>query len=313
DRRIQIVGVVEKTLNGELDYKKMIIPLYENGVHKAWCLAVPYLRMGDLEIENKIEHNYSAAVENFYQKLLQVLNLEREKEEAVVMMGHLQATGSELLAGDRSERTIIGGLESVLPEAFDKDIAYVALGHLHKGQQVSGRNYVRYAGAPLPMSFAEKNFKQGVNLIELQNGKLQNIERLSFDSPVKLLSIPFKAAPWKEVLQELDQLPIIEKVGDEVGNEGSKYPFLEVKIWEEEPQPFMRSQIEAALRGKAVRLARITLERLCKEKQEMIVDLDNIQNIDPFTMASKVYMERYGVPMPESMANLMKIVIQEEQ
>ncbi|MEG2666459.1 MAG: exonuclease subunit SbcD, partial [Bacteroidales bacterium] len=26
DRRIQIVGVVEKTLNGELNYKKMIIP-----------------------------------------------------------------------------------------------------------------------------------------------------------------------------------------------------------------------------------------------------------------------------------------------
>ena len=44
---------------------------------------------------------------------------------------------------------------------------YVALGHLHRAQRVSGRELVRYAGAPLPMSFAEKHYRQGVMLVTL--------------------------------------------------------------------------------------------------------------------------------------------------
>ena len=71
-------------------------------------------------------------------------------------MGHLQATGSEISEDDQSERTVIGGLECISPEAFAPGISYTALGHLHKGQRVSKRENVRYAGSPLPMSFAEK-------------------------------------------------------------------------------------------------------------------------------------------------------------
>lgn len=67
-------------------------------------------------------------------------------------MGHLQATGSEISEDDRSERTVIGGLECVSPDAFDEAIAYTALGHLHRSQRVSHRENVRYSGTPMPMS-----------------------------------------------------------------------------------------------------------------------------------------------------------------
>lgn len=42
-------------------------------------------------------------------------------------MGHLHATGAELSEDDRSERTIMGGLESISVEAFNEDLAYTAL------------------------------------------------------------------------------------------------------------------------------------------------------------------------------------------
>ena len=45
-------------------------------------------------------------------------------------LGHLQATGSEIAEKDYSERTVIGGLECVSPEAFSEQIAYTALGHI---------------------------------------------------------------------------------------------------------------------------------------------------------------------------------------
>ena len=80
-------------------------------------------------------------------------------------MGHLQATGSEISEDDRSERTVIGGLECVSPDAFDEAIAYTALGHLHRSQRVFHRENVRYSGTPMPMSFAERNNVGGVVMI----------------------------------------------------------------------------------------------------------------------------------------------------
>lgn len=75
------------------------------------------------------------------------------RAEVLLAMGHLHATGAELSEDDRSERTIMGGLESISVEAFNEDLAYTALGHIHKAQRVGGREHVRYAGSPLPMSF----------------------------------------------------------------------------------------------------------------------------------------------------------------
>lgn len=45
----------------------------------------------------------------------------------------------EIAEKDYSERTVIGGLECVSPDAFSEQIAYTALGHIHKAQRVSGR------------------------------------------------------------------------------------------------------------------------------------------------------------------------------
>lgn len=39
---------------------------------------------------------------------------------------------------------------------FDEKIAYTSLGHLHRTQRVPRHENVRYAGATLPMLFAEK-------------------------------------------------------------------------------------------------------------------------------------------------------------
>ena len=61
------------------------------------------------------------------------------------------------------------GWNASLPDAFGPGVTYTALGHLHRAQRVSGRENVRYAGTPIPMSFAEKNNRQGVVFIEIDN------------------------------------------------------------------------------------------------------------------------------------------------
>jgi exonuclease SbcD len=48
---IHIIGLVEKKEDGSIDYEKLIIPLKDKaGINKAWCMAIPFLRMGDYPV-----------------------------------------------------------------------------------------------------------------------------------------------------------------------------------------------------------------------------------------------------------------------
>lgn len=293
-------GIIHKTSKGEIDAQRMFIPLTKDGETKAWCIAVPYLRQGDYPTSE----SYSKGVGVMYDYLYTEIQKEKEKDTPVIFMGHLQATGSEVSDNDRSERTIIGGLESISPEVFDKeDIVYTALGHLHKAQRVSTRENVRYAGAPLPMSFSEKYYKQGVNLIEIENNRLKNIERIDFEPLVKLISIPKQPLPLVEVLDEIAKL--------EGGEITSNSPYLELKVLLTEPEPSMRSQIEDALKNKAVRLAIATPYRERREQEAQEITYEELKALTPIEMAEDVFQSRYGNDMPDKMKILLQSAINE--
>lgn len=288
---ISVRGIVRRSENGEINFEHLIIPLDRGG----YCLTVPYLRQGDYpEAET-----YTQGVQNMYEA---IYSIAKSKGEPIIAMGHLQATGSEISENDRSERTVIGGLECVSPDSFNQGIAYTALGHLHCAQRVSGRENVRYSGAPLPMSFAEKNNKQGVTFIEIADET--KIERIEFDVPVKLLSIPAEPKPLNDVLSEISKLP------DGAVNEIS--PYLEIKILITEPEPSLRHQIEEALKAKSVRLARIAAVTPKRETGAKVITYEQLQTINPMDMATDIFRRRFGgEDMPEKMKSLLQGLIQE--
>ncbi|MDR2914264.1 MAG: exonuclease SbcCD subunit D C-terminal domain-containing protein, partial [Tannerella sp.] len=272
---ITVRGIVKYTENGDIDFDYLIVPLNKGG----YCLAVPYLRQGDYPESA----TYAGGVQAMYNALFERIE---DKNQPVVAMGHLQATGSEISENDRAERTIIGGLECISPEAFDGSIAYTALGHLHRAQRVSGRENVRYAGAPLPMSFAERNNKQGVNLVTITNATTTEIERIEFDTPVKLISIPQYPLPLAEIIVAINQLPD--------GEADDRSPFLEIKVRITEPEPSLRYQIEHALEGKSVRLARVESSSPQRNEKDRVVSYETLQTITPMDMATDIFKRRYG-------------------
>jgi exonuclease SbcD len=287
---------LKKTEEGTIDYNYLIVPLKEKNEMAAWCMAVPYLRQGDYpEAES-----YPECVRKMYETLYERIP---DKTKPIIAMGHLQATGSEISENDRSERTIIGGLECVSPDSFSREIAYTALGHLHRAQRVSGRENVRYAGAPLPMSFAEKNNKQSITLVEI-NGKEVKIECIEMEAPVKLLSIPQEAKLLPEVLEEIALLPD--------GEIAANSPYLEIKVLITEPEPFLRSHIEEALKNKSVRIARIIAATPGKSSKTNAIAYAELQTIHPLDMAIDIFRQNYGgEDMPMAMKNLLQKVIQE--
>lgn len=66
-------------------------------------------------------------------------------------------------------RRTVGGLDEIAPDALPA-ADYVALGHYHRRQTVGGDGRVRYAGAPIPMSFAESDQPKGVLVAEFPDG-----------------------------------------------------------------------------------------------------------------------------------------------
>ena len=194
--------------------------------------------------------------------------------------------------------------EQLFNKVKEKGIPVVAMGHLHRSQRVSHRENVRYSGTPMPMSFAEKNNASGVVMITIDT-EGTNIEKLEFQPLAGLVSIPPEARPLEEVLQVIGELPD--------GDVTLRSPYLEIKILMTEPEPSYKYKIEEALKGKAVRLARIAA-MLPQKKASGIAatSYEGLQTIRPLDMALDVFKRKYGgTEMPDTMKQLLESVIKE--
>ena len=317
EMRTEIRGIVRRH-EGEIDYDHLIVELKNSeGEVEALCLAVPFLRQGDYPVVTTDGNPYAEGVKELYARLQERALQRRKDGQALVAVGHLQATGSEIAERDFSERTIIGGLECVSPDAFTEQIAYTALGHIHKSQRVSGRENVRYAGSPLPMSFAEREYHHGVVIVTLAEGWAVEIEKREYIPLVGLLSVPRgKAATPEEVLEELAHLPLASEEAEGEQTERSlHFPYLEIKVLLTEPEPMLRQQIEEAIADKAVRLARIvSVYRQAEENTlEEEVLAAGLQEMNPLQIVKATFENIYQSEMPEELERLFQQAMREAE
>ena len=299
--RTEVRGVVRKLEGGEIDYDHLTVELKNRkGEVELLCMAVPFLRQGDYPAVQTEGNPYAEGVRELYAQLLQRLWKRRTENQAILAIGHLQATGSEIAEKDYSERTVIGGLECVSPEAFSEQIAYTALGHIHKAQRVSGRENVRYAGSPIPMSFAEKHYHHGVVEVTFDGGCAVDIMRVECPRLIPLMSVPNgEPASPEIVLEILKELPVTE---------GAE-PYLEVKVLLDEPEPMLRQEVEEALADKNYRLARI-VSTYRNETGNAEKENENwkrgLQEMSPLQIAQSAFEKIYQVEMPEELTDLFQ-------
>lgn len=298
---VSVIGSVELTSEKIPDYEKITIPLKNrSGKVEAYCLAIPYLRPGDYPNEK----GYAAGIESIYHGGIEYLKKIRQPNQGMVAMGHLHTLDAKVTEDDKSERKILGGLEFVPLSAFSDEFAYTALGHIHRPQEIGGRKNVRYAGSPLPMSFSELNYKHQVVTVKIENGKSCSIDSLEIPVTVKLISVPSTPEPLGNVIAGLQKLPEAE------GNE-NLFPYLQVRVKPDGPEPSLRHHIESALAGKAVRLARIEVSYAGSGTSEKIktMSADDLQKLQPFDMLERRYKARYNADVPEELASLFNEVL----
>jgi exonuclease SbcD len=297
----RVVGHVVRDADGAIDIERMVVPLTgSDGAVKAWCVAIPFLRPGDVprvdaasQLDNAAIDAYLSGIALLYQQAYELARSRCANGEAILAMGHCHMVGGDA-SPDSERRILIGGTEALPSSMFDPGIAYAALGHLHLAQKVGKQEHLRYCGSPLPLSFAEINYQHQVLRIDLDGGKATEIVPLQVPRAVDLLRVPAQPAPLKQVIAELVGLDLPDAPLHQ-------QPYLEVRVLLDGPEPSLRAQVEAALEGKPVRLAKIepTRKVVTIPGVESALSLDQLAQLQPDDIFRRLWQQRFGEDAPD--------------
>ena len=309
--RTHAIGRILWLDDGELDAERLLIPLPDaDGNIAAWCLALPFLRPAEVT-GAQLGDDYLRGIGQVHERLIAAANARRQPGQALVAISHAHMAGGSI--SEDSERSLIIGNAEALPASlFDPSVSYVALGHLHKPQQVNGESRIRYSGSPIPLSFSEISYPHQILDIQLKGETLLSVEPRLIPRAVNLQRLG--PAPLNEILAQLADLPDIDLLA-----ETRRQPWLEVRARLDEPQPDLRQQIETALQGKAVRLVRIAAEYAGRntdgnEREEQLIELDQLS---PQELFKRAWHDQYASEVDQAtlddFAVLLQDVQQEEQ
>jgi DNA repair protein SbcD/Mre11 len=85
-----------------------------------------------------------------------------------LVVAHLMVMGGTMGGGERGAHTVFDYW--VPATAFPASAQYVALGHLHRRQQLAGPAPLHYCGSPLQLDFGETANDPAVNLVDVRPG-----------------------------------------------------------------------------------------------------------------------------------------------
>lgn len=296
----RVVGAVRRGDDGAIDVASLVLPLTgAGGAVEAWCLAVPFLRPGDVPRVAAGEAGdqdgadpYLAGIALLYKQALELALAGRADGQAIVAMGHCHMVDGQM-SNDSERRIVIGGTEMLPAGIFDPAIAYAALGHLHLAQAVGKQDHIRYCGSPIPLSFAEVGYQHQVLRIDLDGAGMRQIAPIMVPRAVELLRVPAKPAPLAQVLEELAALEVADAPPE-------RQPFLEVRVRLDAPEPGLRARIEAALDGKPVRLAKIETSSAARGASidNDVMTLDQLEQLKPDDIFRQLYRQRFDSDAP---------------
>ncbi len=159
-------------------------------------------------------------------KIVHVLTDEFEADSVNVLLAHAMVHGGVMGGGERSAHTVFD--YSVPTTSFPPSLHYVALGHLHRAQQLPAACPVWYAGSPLQLDFGETEDRKSVNLVDAEAGRPARVEQLPLSGGRRL----------RTVRGTLEQLTAM------AGDLGEDYLRVDV---EQPPAPGLAEQVRTAL------------------------------------------------------------------
>jgi exonuclease SbcD len=131
-------------------------------------------------------------------RLVAALCTDAPRDAVNIVTAHLTVVGAKMGGGERDAHTIQS--YAVPTTVFPASTHYVALGHLHRRQQVQGPAPVHYSGSPLAVDFGEEQNTPSVTIVEVGTAKAARTR----DVPIT------SAMPLRTVRGTLDELRAVD-------------------------------------------------------------------------------------------------------
>lgn len=179
-------------------------------------------------------------------RMIDALTREFAPDAVNLVTTHLTVVGGRTGGGEREAHTIQA--YAVPATIFPASAHYVALGHLHREQQVPGAAPVRYCGSPLAIDFGEGDNTPGLSVVEV-----------AAQSTARARHVPLTSAvPLRTVHGTLDELTAATNNADQGeggGERRSNHPsksLISEEAWlrvyvRERPRAGLREQVQELL------------------------------------------------------------------
>ncbi|MGF1615167.1 MAG: exonuclease SbcCD subunit D C-terminal domain-containing protein [Gammaproteobacteria bacterium] len=265
---------------------ELLVLIGEQETPELIVCAVPYLRDRDIRVAEageSIEDKERKLVEGIRSHYAAVAALAEQKRTElgadipIVAMGHLFTAGGQTIDGDGVRELYVGSLAHVTAGIFPENFNYLALGHLHVPQKVSGFDIIRYSGSPLPMGFGEAKQQKSVCQVEFHS-KIAAVQLIDVPAFQKLERIK---GDWDGIADRILQLSATDSQA-----------WLEVVYEGADVIGDLRERLDAAISGTGMEILRVKntriLERVLGQTHEEET-LDDLNVNDVFERCLAVH------------------------
>ncbi|WP_273803187.1 exonuclease subunit SbcD [Providencia rettgeri] len=244
--------------------------------------AIPFLRPRDIQLSvagQSVEEkqlSLQTAIHDHYQASYQLALEQRAMlglDIPIIATGHLTVIGAELT--DSVRDIYIGTLEAFPSGAFPP-ADYIALGHIHRPQVIGGKEYIRYCGSPIALSFDETAQQKSVCLVEFTGSELTEITPLAIPifQPLQTLK-----GSLKEIEQQLSVWQDYQ---------GENAVWLDIEVASQDYLADIQQRIETLTQNLPVEV--VLLRRARKQKQGQNLALAN-ETLNELTV-EEVFLRR---------------------
>ena len=210
--------------------------------------------------------------------------------ERNILITHQFVTGAER---SDSEDISIGGSDNVDASVFD-DFDYVALGHLHRPQNV-GTKRIRYCGTPLKYSFSEEKDNKSVTVVEMREKGILDIREIPLVPLHEMVTL-------RGTFRELTEKKFYE-------NTSYREDYTHIVLTDENDIENALNRLREIYRN----IMKLEYDNTRTRHHSRIEDLSlsDVENKSPLELFAKLYEDQNGSSMSPEQTEFMQGLIKE--
>ena len=275
--------------------------LRDDGAPYLAVAAVPYLREGDVrrgtmdDTDTDRAQRFEAGVRAHYDAVHSLLMDELKGARVpLVAMGHLFVTGSKMKPNSdpvESDGSVyVGTLRNVTADAFGDTWDYVALGHIHHGQEVKAKVPMRYSGSPVALSYSHMTYHHHIVEVTFDETGAMSVEELPVKQPRHFVQV-------KGTLDEL-------KAG--IDQAGATYvmPFVEATLTSDECLPDLSNELTTYGETHGVIVTAVRNEALAARYAQINEEAPDLSDLTPDAVFKAYLRENFDEEVAQARFDL---------